>query len=450
MTMTTFRPAFLPASAATTVQPRPAAPVSHAARVAFWAVLLGFGSFLLWAALAPLDEGVPSPATVSSDTKRKAVQHLSGGIVQEVLVREGDLVRDGQVLLRFDDAVARANFETVRQRYLGLRAMEGRLLAETAERATIAFHPDVLAAGSDPLIAQQMQTQTVLLEARRAAIAADVMSMNEGIRGLQAQHQGLMAMLVQKQLQLSLLREELTHTRGLVAEGYVPRNRQLELERMAAELESSAADMSSNLQRGERSVDELRQRVLQKRSEYKKEVASQLAEVRREGLSDADKLRSVTHDLERMSVRSPTTGQVVGLAFQTPGGVVPAAQKIMDIVPAGDSLLLEAKVPPHVIDRVIAGQAVDVRFSAFAHSPQLTVQGKVISVSHDVLTDPQSYAAYFLARVQVTPEGMATLGKRQLQPGMPAEVVFKTGERSLLSYLLHPLSKRVAAAMKEE
>ena len=450
MIMTTFRPASLPAPGATTVQTRSAVKSSHAARVGFWAVLLGLGGFLLWASLAPLDEGVPTPATVSIDTKRKAVQHLSGGIVTEVLVREGDLVKEGQVLLRFDDAVARANFEAVRQRYLGFRAMEGRLLAETEQRASITFHPDVLASGSDPLVSQQMQTQTALLESRRAAIAADVMSMNEGILGLQAQHQGLMVMLAQKKLQLSLLREELAQIRGLVTDGYVPRNRQWELERMAAELESNAADISGNLQRGERSVEELRQRVLQKRSEYKKEVASQLAEVRREGLSDADKLRSVAHDLERMSVRSPTSGQVVQLAFQTPGGVVPAAQKIMDIVPAGDSLLLEAKVPPHVIDRVIAGQAVDVRFSAFAHSPQLTVQGKVVSVSHDVLTDSQSYATYFLARVQVTPEGMATLGKRQLQPGMQAEVVFKTGERSLLTYLLHPLSKRVAAAMKEE
>ena len=127
MIMTTFRPASLPASDATTVHTRSAAKSSHAARVAFWAVLLGLGSFLLWASLAPLDEGVPTPATVSIDTKRKAVQHLSGGIVSEVLVREGDLVQEGQVLLRFDDAVARANFETVRQRYLGLRAMEGRL-----------------------------------------------------------------------------------------------------------------------------------------------------------------------------------------------------------------------------------------------------------------------------------------------------------------------------------
>ena len=122
----------------------------------------------------------------------------------------------------------------------------------------------------------------------------------------------------------------------------------------------------------------------------------------------------------------------------------------MDIVPEDEALLLEAKVPPHLIDRVRAEMPVDVRFSSFAHSPQLVVEGKVVSVSGDLLTEQQTGAGYYLARVRVTPEGLKTLGKRQLQPGMPVEVVFKTGERSLLTYLLHPLAKRVSAAMKEE
>jgi membrane fusion protein, protease secretion system len=130
--------------------------------------------------------------------------------------------------------------------------------------------------------------------------------------------------------------------------------------------------------------------------------------------------------------------------------VVQPGQKIMDIVPENEPLLLEARVAPHMIDRVHAKLPVDVRFSTFAHSPQLVVEGQVVSVSGDLLTDQQSQISYYLARVQVTPEGLKTLGKRQLQPGMPVEVVFKTGERSLLTYLLHPLTKRMSAAMKEE
>ena len=434
----------------TTVDARPIPETGRAVRVALWTLVVGLGGFLLWAAVAPLDEGVPSPATVSIDTKRKAVQHLSGGIIKTVLVREGDQVKEGQVLMRLDDAVARASYESVRQRYLGLRVMEGRLAAENSDRATLEFHPDVKAASTDPLIRLQMQTQQQLFNSRRSALQAELMAIEESIQGQQAQLQAFKAMRDNKKMQLALLNEELHNTRGLVAEGYVPRNRQLELQRMVAELESVVAELSGNLLRGERSVAELRQRVTLKRFEYKKEVETQLSEVRRDGLSDADKLKAVTNDLDRMDVRSPTTGQVVGLVFQTVGGVIAPAQKIMDIVPADDALLLEAKVAPNLIDRVHAGQVVDVRFSAFAHSPQLVIAGEVVSVSHDALTDPQSYASYFFVRVAVTQEGLKTLGSRQMQPGMQAEVVFKTGERSLLTYLLHPLSKRVAAAMKEE
>ena len=135
---------------------------------------------------------------------------------------------------------------------------------------------------------------------------------------------------------------------------------------------------------------------------------------------------------------------------QTVGGVIAPGQKLMDVVPVNEPLLLETRVPPHLIDRVRAGIPVDVRFSSFAHSPQLVVQGKLVSVSGDLLVDPQTNASYYLARVAVTQEGLQKLGKRSLQPGMPVEVVFKTGERSLLVYLLHPLTKRIAASMTEE
>jgi protease secretion system membrane fusion protein len=434
----------------TTVEPRPVPESGRAARVAFWTLLFGFFGFLLWAALAPLDEGVPSPGAVSIDTKRKAVQHLSGGIVKEVLVREGEQVKEGQVLLRLDDATARANYESVRQRYLGLRVMEARLIAENTDRSNIEFHPDVLAAVSDPLIKQQMQTQQQLFVSRRSAQQSELAAIEESTQGQQAQLQAFKTMLESRKMQLALLKEELGHTQGLVAEGYAPRNRELELQRMVAETNATVAELIGNAQRAERSIAELHQRASIKRLDYKKEVETQLSEVRREGLADADKLRAVTNDLGRMDIRSPTTGQVVGLAFQTPGGVVPPAQKIMDIVPADDVLLLEARVAPNMIDRVHSGQPVDVRFSAFAHSPQLVVAGNVTSVSHDVLVDPQSNTSYFLARVTVTPAGLKTLGTRQLQPGMPAEIVFKTGERSMLTYMLHPLTKRMAAAMKEE
>lgn len=437
--------------------PQPSAPdaqadTGRAARVGLWALGLGFGGFLLWAGLAPLDEGVPSQGMVAIDTKRKAVQHLSGGIVKAVLVREGDVVKEGQTLIQLDEATARANHEAVRQRYLGFRAMQGRLLAEQGGAASIAWHPDLKAEASDPLIQSQITTQEQLFRSRRAALQADLQGIEESIRGQEGLLQAYQGMLEHRRQQQALLQEELKHTRGLVAEGYAPRNRQLELERNVADSQAQLADLLGNTTRAQRMIGELRQRALLRQQEYRKEVETQLADVTREVQSDEQKLVAVKADLGRIDIKAPASGQVVGLAIQTVGGVVQAGQKLMDVVPENETLLLEARIEPHLIDKVHTGLPTDVRFSTFAHSPQLVVPGEVQSVSTDLLTEQQGgmMVSYYLARIQITPEGMQVLGKRQMQPGMPAEVIIKTGERSLLTYLLKPLTKRVAASLKEE
>ena len=423
------------------------------ARIGLWVLLLGLGGFLLWASLAPLDEGVVAPGSVSIDTRRKTVQHLTGGIVREVLVREGEQVREGQPLLRLDQAVARANYEASRQRYLGLRAVQARLLAEQAGTASIPWPAELQqAAAGDPLIRQQMDNQQQLMASRRAALAAEVQGMQESSRGQEGLIASYQQMLESRKGQAALLQDELKNTRELVQEGYAPRNRQLELERMAAESNTAQAELQGNLVRARQAITELRQRVVQRQQEYRKDVEQQLADASREVIGEAEKFRAVENDLARTEIRAPAGGQVVGLAMQTVGGVVQPGQKLMDIVPEREPLLLEARVPPQFIDRVRAGLPVDIRFSAFAHSPQLVVQGKVSSISGDLIADSQNpnTPPYYLARVGVTPEGLRKLGAHQMQPGMPAEVVFRTGERSLLTYLLHPLTKRVAASMKEE
>ena len=194
----------------------------------------------------------------------------------------------------------------------------------------------------------------------------------------------------------------------------------------------------------------MRQRAISRQQEYRKEVESQLAEVAREAESEAERFRATQDDLARIEIKAPAAGQVVGLAFQTVGGVIGPGQKLMDIVPEDQALLIEARVAPHLIDRVTQGLPVDVRFSSFAHTPQLVVNGKVVSVSGDQLIDQHTGLGYYLARVGVTAEGYKKLGTRQLQPGMPVEVIFLTGERSMLTYLLNPLTKRLAASMTEE
>ena len=425
------------------------------ARIGLWVLGLGFGGFLVWATFAPLDEGVPTTGTVSIDTKRKPVQHFSGGTVKEVLVREGQLVEAEQPLIRLSDTTLRADWQQVRQQYFGLRAAEGRLMAEQLGSTQIAFSADLLeAAGDDPEIARHVSVQKQLVQSRRSAISASVASIRESIRGLEGQIEAQRQMIVEREQQRSILKEQLTGIRDLVKEGYAPRNQQLELERDLAENSASLADLQGRQMTARQSILELRQRTLSQESEFRKDVDTELANVRRDVGGLAERFNSLSKQLADTLIRSPSAGQVVGLAVQTVGAVIGPGQKIMDIVPEDESLIVESHIPPHLIDRVRTGDDVDARFSAFAHSPQLVVGGKIVSISQDVLSNPQPIPGalneYYLARVAITPDGVKKLGNRKMQPGMQVEVVIKTGERTMLTYLLHPLLKRVAASMKEE
>ena len=393
-------------------------------RLGFRVLVLGFGGFLLWSAIAPLDEGVSAQASVSIETRRKTIQHLSGGVVRSVAVKEGQWVREGEVLMELDAGVSKANFEAVRQNYMAQRANESRLLAELKGASKIDFHPDLLKAKNDPLVQQHMQTQVQLFNARRAAYRAQVGGMAE--------------MIESRKAQAAFQTQQVQSIRELAKEGYASRNQLLQLEQSQAELRTSLTDLQTNYARVQQ--------------EYVKELSAQLADVRKEVQSGQEKLQAVTDELSRTQLRSPVEGQVVGMTVTSTGGVVTPGQRLMDIVPKGEALLVDAKIPPHVIDKVRAGESVDVRFSSFSNSPQLVLDGRLVSLSSDVISEQTSMGvmSYYLGRVEITPEGIKELGKRVMQPGMPAEVLIKTGERSLLTYLMHPLTKRLAASMKEE
>ncbi|MDR0441049.1 MAG: HlyD family type I secretion periplasmic adaptor subunit [Candidatus Accumulibacter sp.] len=421
------------------------------ARLGFWVLGVGFGGFLLWAAFAPLDEGVPTAGMVTIETKRKAVQHLSGGIVKAVHVKEGQFVHADDPLLEIDAAATQANFESARLKYYTLRAMEDRLSAEQSRRKSISFHPDLVdARKADPLVEDMLRNQEGLFRSRRMSLEAEIDAMEESIRGYTASRAGYQGLLEQRRAQLALLTEESEGLRGLVSEGYAPKNDLLSLERTKAETLGSIADLQGNIERANSAISEVRLRIIQRQQDFRKEVDAQLAEVRSQAQADQERFEALRADLARTVLRAPVDGQVVGLAAQTVGGVIAPGQKVMDIVPQDETLILETQVPPHLIDRVQPGREADVRFSAFAHSPQLVVPGRVESISADLLTNEHTGMSYYLARVSVTEEGMKVLGNRQMQAGMPAEVVIITGERSMLTYLLRPLLKRIAVSMKEE
>lgn len=425
-----------------------AVPATRPRRVA-WLVGLAVALLLGWIVLAPLDEGVPAAGQMVVDTRPKPVQHLTGGVVLQVLVGEGAAVKAGQTLVRLDTAATAAVHEAVRQRYYALRAAQGRLEAERDGRLSIAWHRDLGRSGADTA-QTHMETQLALMRSRRAALDAELSGLTESQMAQQALLASSDQMLAGRQQQLSLVNEELTNTRPLVQAGYAPRNRLLELQRQQAEAQTLIAELRGQRERAQRALGEIGQRRIQRQSEFRRDVQQQLSEVLRDVDADAQRLHAAEQDAQRTEIVAPVAGHVLGLAVQSAGSVVQPAQKLMDIVPDSEGLLIEARVPPHLADRIRAGQPVDVRFTAFAHTPQLLVQGEVVSLSADALHDPQSQSSFFLARVALPPAAIAELGDRQLVPGLPAEVVFKTGERSLLTYWLHPLIKRMARSMKEE
>ena len=420
-------------------------------RLGFWVLVVGFGLFLLWAAYAPLDEGVSAPATVSIETRRKAVQHMTGGVIKAVRVKEGSTVQQGDVLVELEDAMARASFETVQQIYMSQRAMEGRLLAEASGAKAIAFHPDLLSS-KDPQAAQHMRVQQQLFAARRASQVAEIAAANQTVAGLEGQVSGLQQVADSRKAQAALQSQQLAEVQKLAADGFAPRNQALQLEQQQADLRATMADVQTNVQRARSSIAETRLRIAQREQDFMKEVSGQLADLQREVDSNHDRLLALTEELRRTLIRAPVSGQVLGLVVNGTGAVVTPGMRLLDIVPQGESLLLDTRIPTQVIDRIKVGDSVEVRFTAFANAPQLVVHGRLASLSGDAVTEQQQSGtvSYYLGRVALTDEGRKALGARLLQPGMVAEVLIKTGERSLLTYLLHPLTKRIAAAMTEE
>lgn len=420
-------------------------------RFGLWALAIGFGGFLFWAGFAPLDRGVPAPGTVIAEGNRKTIQHLSGGVVETILVREGEIVRAGQPLLRLNAKAAQAQFATVRSQFVTSAAAEARLLAERAGQAAIRFPEELLAERGAPEAREAMASQNLLFKRRRDALEGETAIMRESIAGLKQQIAGLEAQSAAKQTQLELLREQALSLRDLTRDGYYPRNRLMDVERALAEVNGEVGELITALARARNQIAELNLRIMQRRQEFQREVETELSQVQRDTAALRERLVAVRDELARIEIQAPVDGMVVGLRAHTVGGVIAPGAPIMDIAPLNEPLIIEARVPPHMIDRVHADLPARVMFPAFNTATTPTVEGRVRTISADLVSDPNpQLPPTYLAQIEVTAEGMQELGNRLVRTGMPAEVIITTGERTLLSYLLKPLVSRVAVSLKEE
>lgn len=420
------------------------------ARAGRWLVLVGLGGFLLWGALAPLDKGVPVSGNVVVAGSRQAVQHPTGGVIEQLLVRDGDQVVAGQVLLRLDATQAQAQQGSLHVQYINARAGEARLLAERDGNAAVEFPAALREQAATPWVASALEAQRQLFGSRRQALETELAGLGESIAGAQASLQGLQGTLASKQAQRDALDEQLKGLRELASDGYIPRNRLLDSERLLAQVNGSIAEDLGAIGRTQRQVQELKLRAVQRRQEFHNDVRQQLSERQASAEDLGNRLRGAEFELAHTQVRAPASGTVVGLSVFTNGGVIARGQPLMEIVPADAPLLVDARASVELVDRLKPGLPVELLFVAFNQSTTPRVAGEVTLVSADRLLDDKTQQPYYQVRIKVSEEGLRQLAGLDIRPGMPVEAFVRTGERSLLNYLFKPLADRVHVALAEE
>ena len=417
----------------------------------FGVVVVGafLGGFGAWSAFAPLQSAAIAQGVVSVSGKRKTVQHLEGGIVADILVKEGGVVAAGQELVALDDTRARAAFSLLRAQHRSAAALKARLEAERDGLADMRWPAWLSEAVAEDAGDDVIATQARIFRARARSLDNRTAIHRRQIEQLRAEATGLEEEIDTQDRQLALLEEEIAALRSLVAKGVEGKPRLLALQRAKAEVAGARARNRSQVARVGQRVEETLLTSAELGNERLNDVVAELREVET-GMSDLrERLASARNVLSRTRVLAPVSGTVVSLRVFTRGGVVGPGEALMDIVPAGDRLVVEARVEPIDIDTVRPELTAEVRLTAFSQLKTPTLSGKVVRVSADRLVDMRTGAPYYEARIVLDAEqpGLADL---KLQPGMPAEVMIVTGERTALEYLLEPIVASFGRALREE
>lgn len=411
---------------------------------------VAFGGFGSWSVLANLSVAVLAPGSVSVESYTKTIQHLEGGIVESILVEDGDQVEAGDVLLELDDTQARSQKQIAEANYLIARASEIRLLTEQAGAEALDF-PDELTASSNPRVQEVLDVQKRLFESRRESLAGTLASLDEQMVQLEEQISGLEDTQSITAQRIASLNAEVANHRQLFRNGLISSQRMHEMERESLEYQSDNAGYAAEVARLRSQISE---NALQKRiqiQQFQQQVGEALRQVQSEVTDAEERLIALTEQLRRTDVIAPVSGTVVGLQVHTLGGVVRGGDSLLDIVPTGDGFIVEARVANHDIDNIYMGQPAEIRFSAFNQRLTNVIEGEVTHVSANSFEDEATRTRYYKVRIRVTETGEGNMTEEmRLLAGMPAEVMLRTGERSFASYVAKPITDMLARAMREE
>lgn len=411
-----------------------------------------FGGLILWSIAAPISGAVIAPGQVVVESNRKAVQHLEGGMIGEILVREGQSVEGGEVVARLEDTMQRANAALVDGQLAELYARRARLMAERDALDAVGEPTGVAQVIETPAFREKLAGQLQLFTARRQTRATQVSLLEERIVQQNERIQGLKAQITSMSGQRRLIEEELKGVRELHEQGFAPMTRVRGLERESERLNGERGSLRASVAEAESIISEARLEIERVRESGREEAITELrdAEV---SIAELEERRITAMDaLARTEIRAPLAGRVLSLAVHTKGGVIAPGAPLMEIVPANDRLQIAARVAPQNVDKVHAGQETLVRFSGFGvrNTPEAT--GFVKTVSADSLTDKSTGAPYYLVLIDLPADKELAdiLRDGPLAPGMPAEAYIRTGARPAISYLLKPLTDAVTRSMRED
>lgn len=416
--------------------------------VGYLIVFLMFGVFGAWATFAPLDSAALAPGVVTVKSYRKTVQHLEGGIVKELLARDGDKVKAGDPLIVLDDSQVRAEYGMTRSQLVAAQAMEARLVAERDGLETVDYSRMIETDSARAREAQLGETQ--VFNARRGSRLGEVAVLQKRVGQLNEQISGLNSMIATKRNLAGSYQEEIGELSDLLAEGFVDKQRLLDQQRKLDMLRAEIADHQSEITKTRLQISETELQIVQLNKDFSSEVVAAFAEVQTKVFDLRERMAALEDRLSRIVIRAPEDGMIIGMTVHTVGGVISPGTPLLDIVPAMSDLIVEAQVSPIDIDRVRVGKPADIRFSAFNSSTTPVIKGEVAHVSADRLVNEDTGMPYYLARVVLTEEGSQALGSLQLQPGMPAEVLITTGARTMLQYLLQPATDAFARSLIED
>lgn len=411
------------------------------------AILLGLGGGGYWAATAPLDSAAVAPGVVVAAGQNKVVQHLEGGIIEAILVSEGETVAVGQVLVRMSKTAAQATHRSLLLQADEFRAVEARLLAERDGRAEIEFPGDLMKRESAAEVARIIDGQRNEFNARRESLGSEVSIQEARILALREEIAGLEIQRESTKGQLTLIKEELADSKKLLDQGLMQKPRVLALERNATELSGNQGELTATIAKAQQNILATQAQISAVKKDWLEKLIAQLRDVQFKIADTGERLSAASDVAQRTDIRSPVAGIVIKLNVNTLGGVVRPGDVLLELLPTGAGLLIEARVKPEDIDIVFPGRMAQLRFPALRQRTTPTFEGQVEFVSADRLVDRETQNAYYLARIRMNAGDISGL---KLYPGMPVEVFVAAGERTALEYLVGPLSDVIAHSWREQ